>query len=50
MGKIVEIENKIRELKPQYQEAKTSQDSESLATKAPTRSLLSERSTESYVV
>ena len=42
--KIVEIENKIRELKPQYQEAKTSQDSESLAVLKPQlESLLSER-------
>ena len=42
--KITDIEGKIRELKPQYQEAKTSQDSESLAVLKPQlESLLSER-------
>lgn len=42
--KIAEIESKIRELKPQYQDAKTSQDSESLAVLKPQlESLLSER-------
>ena len=33
--KIAEIESKIRKLKPQYQDAKTSQDSESLAVLKP---------------
>lgn len=41
---ITEIESKIRELKPQYQDAKTSQDLESLAILKPQlESLLSER-------
>lgn len=42
--KIVELEGKIRELKPQYQEAKTSQDTDALAVLKPQlESLLSER-------